>query len=389
MRFAALRPLAVALALWTLSQFGSAPVAAADLGRHDWFHPLREDSLFTLSPAAFDRPRYKVGLALGRSYSASTLDQSNEGDRIIKTKEQVDNATIAGEVDLGAGALVGLTYLNQLGEWNTSRSDAPDAPPKLEQFRRSLAHLRLAVELTETVKAGILLRYSRTAYSILGDLFLGDDDRTYYHATMTGYGGGLAMNYRNIRLNYNYFPPLRGKAPVLGEELLVVEDGKIAVEANWEYSDQLSLGAFGYRQLGERGDRRAGTTASASDRQISLYGLNLEQFVRIDRDYGIKGSAALNSIWRGSVGLVYSRALLNFRDTERYNGIAVRQNERAGDAASNFIRLLGGLSFKHTIATASITCSFWQRQRNLPEAWRGATYRSSGSNISLTVVSEL
>ena len=187
--------------------------------------------LFLLNPAIVKPAGTKAGAFALRSTKKTTLKQEADGGDNIESNTNDDYLVFAAGADLGAGAGLGLSHQALYRKVDTNLASRNSQPNLVETHKIQHTAARLFIELTEQIRAGVAIRYLFRDSSILGDPFIGQAALTRYKTTLFGYGSGFAANYGNATFAYTYFPPLRGKSEIYGEEFIVVEPGEIAANA--------------------------------------------------------------------------------------------------------------------------------------------------------------
>src|SRR5690606_30687900 len=179
----------------------------------------RGTHLFPLNPAVHGFQPLEGGLIMLRQSRSSELDQSESNDDTLTTESSQAIVGFATQTDLGAGAGFGLTH--QIKYQQTDSETSGNRNNVREEFtKQTQTAAKLLVELTSQIKAGMAIRYLYLDTTLIGNYFVGE--RTAVKTTLVGYGSGLALNFSKGGLGYSYYPPLRGKAEVLGEEKIIV-----------------------------------------------------------------------------------------------------------------------------------------------------------------------
>lgn len=280
-----MRGMVVAVAMLPGAAFGEAIQLRAaqptDIARLTLFHP---------NPAAVNPKNAMAGFGLLQSSRATklTVDEDDDNrDDDPQHEYDVDEGMQA----IGAvGALDGGLAAGVLGQFGSREVKArflPEDSPILEEFRTRAVSGRVSVEATKTLRLGLMMRYlSLETVNIAGN-FNADDDRTIYKGSMTGFGAGLALNIDQVTFGVVYLPPMRGKAQVEGEGLILTEPGRVTLDADLALSKTLHVAGTVTRHFYIRDDRAEPSTSPEDQDEISLNGLDPEQFLMPNTSVGV------------------------------------------------------------------------------------------------------
>lgn len=340
----------------------------------------RGTQLFPLNPASRGFEPLQGGVVLMKTNRSSELNQeANDNDKLSTEVEQ-SLLAVGSMTDLGAGAGLGLSHQIKFHQADSKTSLAPDNVRE-EFTKQTQSAVNLLVELTANVKAGMAIRYLYQDTTVLGNYFT--DFRTPIKTTLVGYGSGLALNFAKGGLGYAYYPPLRGKAEILGEEKIIVEAGQIVADGFYAVNDKVAVGVMIKTWLHELDDRATGTTANDDNQTgISLYGLDVDQYVFPERlvlvgaDYEASAKTAL------SISVGQETASFNFRDLARFNRVTVGQ-PRDEDPEMKSKVLRGSLKFTNQKLAIHVGFNFYSREADLPSTMDSAKYSSSGRDLFL------
>ncbi len=346
--------------------------------------------LFLLNPANLQAGKSQAGGILLRHSRVTKLDQSETGGEVIESTVNDDFLAASAIGDLGAGALIGISHQTQFHKVET---DLPERnrDPKIETSKIQHSQVKINVELTDMFHAGIAIRYLYRDVALYGDPFLRSGMITRYRTTLVGYGAGLAFKMKDRGgLAYAYFPPLRGKTDVDGEERIVVERGQIVADGHYRVKKQIVVGGSYKRWINELDELADGTTASDDQTEISLFGLDPEQYVlprqllMLGGDYELTKQAAV----RVAVG--QETAEFNFRDLARYNRINVRQDNDHKNEVVKTNRIRASLRFLNQGVQIDGGAGYFTRAHGFPDAMlRGAQYEATGREIFATVSAKM
>lgn len=368
---------------------GSTTVARAEMAEEVLQHATDSASthLFTVNPAVLTPKGLQGGVLLLRQTRTSTLDHTdatpNPRDK-IQSEVQTEHQEVALSADLGAGAGIGVSHEIAYHKVETDDVSANRATPLTETTKTQHSQVRLLVELTSDFEAGVAVRYLYKDVSIFGEPFMSAGNETKYRTTMVGYGSGAVYRFKSAALAYTYYPPLRGKTEVEGEEKIVVEPGQIGVDGFYEVKKDLKIGLAGKRWINEIDDLASGTTAEDDQTNISLYGLDPDQYlfkkqlVLLGMDWDFSKAASL----RASLG--QEVAELNFGDLMVYNRAGVNARGSGKDELKyNRARVM--LRFSQNGMEADAGIGLCNRDHDLPSNWNGGSYKATEQELFATI----
>jgi hypothetical protein len=341
-------------------------------------------NMFLLNPAVQKPEGTRVGLFGMRSSKKTKLNQSSTGEDTIESETSDEYLVYAASADLGAGAGLGLQHQTLFRKVLSNVSSRRNQPALEELHKIQHTAARLYVELTDQVRAGVAVRYLFRDLTILGDPFLSQSETTRYKTTLFGYGSGFTANFGAGGLSYTYYPPLRGKTDIYGEEFIVVEPGEIVADGSYRVNNNAGVGLLFKRWINEIDDRAPGTTAADNQTNISLFGLDPDQYLipktllMIGGDYDFSKALALK------VSLGQEEAGFNFRDFRRYNRIDVRQRSQA-DEIIKYNRLRAVVRFINNNIEFNGGIGLFERKFSFPEQMNSGEYESGGQELFAAV----
>jgi hypothetical protein len=330
----------------------------------------------------------EAGILAARTKRTSMIEHQDEGGDKVETASQFETVAAAFMADAGAGMGVGIGHAAEFREWSTDFAER-GGPDRSESTRFDQTTARAAIELTEGLNAGFSARLLRRQVSVLGDDGLGPDEATHYKVSFFGYSAGMAWKADRFGVSYAYEPPLHGKARVEGEDRIVVEPGRIELDAFFKPNEQCTLGLLARRALNEVDDLASGTTAEDDQTRISLYGLDPDQYVIPDRTVmvGVDWKAT-PAIWiRLAAG--EERATFNFRDYFVYSQIDARQDQDDKDEGLRYYRYRAAAEWSQGKLQAAAALGYWKRERDLPSSMNGGSYEGKGTEMRLTLGTQL
>jgi len=344
--------------------------------------------LFLLNPAIVKPSGSKIGVFGIRNNKTTSLKQESTGGDNIKSTTDDEYVVIAGSVDAGAGAGVGLTHQTLYRKVSTNLTSRGNRDDLVETHKIQQTAAKLFVELTDEIRAGVAVRYLFREASILGDPFLSQAALTRYKATFFGYGSGFSANYGNATFGYTYFPPLRGKSEIYGEEFIVVEQGEITANAAFKFSSPWTFGVLGKRWINEVDDRAPGTTDASNQTNISLMGLDLDQYLIPKQLLMVGGDFEFSKSLTFKFSLGKEQAGFNFRNYRRYNRVDVRQRGNQ-DENIQYNRVRAVVRFINNNLEFNAGVGLFQRRFDFPEAMNSGEYQSDGKELYASVAMKI
>lgn len=321
-----------------------------------------------------------------RQTRKSELDSTgseNPGDK-IQSEVHDEHQEVGLLADLGAGAGVGISHEILYHKVETDDVTTGRGAPLTETTKTQHSKLKLLVELTDDFEVGIAIRYLYKDVSLFGDPFMSPGEEIRFRMTMVGYGSGAVYRFKSAALAYTYYPPLRGKTEVEGEEKIVVEPGQIGVDGYYEVKKNVKVGVLAKRWINEIDDLAEGTTADDDTTNVSLYGLDPDQYlikrqlVLVGFDWDLAKAATL----RASVGQEQSE--LNFGELMVYDRIGVRARGNGKDQLK-YNRVRAMLRFSQSGMEADVGMGLSTRDHDFPDSWNGGSYSASEQELFATI----
>ena len=358
-------------------------VALADMAEESIQLPTDGSSsrLFPVNPAYLRPKDMHVGVLGVRNHRATTLDHSAVGGTKIAATATDDFVGAALGLDLGAGAGVAIEHVVQYHLVESLIDNRNPDKPIREVSNRQQTSAKLVVELTTELRAAIVMRYLQQRSVILGAPSLNQSRTTRYAPQMIGYGCGLTYAVKDMGIGYTYYPPLRGKAFVSGQDLIIIEPGFIAVDGFLQRGD-FSFGVLGKHWLVETDDLAIGSTASDNKTRISYYGLDPDQYIirtqllMLGLDYALNKDLALR------LGAGLEQGHFDFRNLLVFDGAAVKQ-QGEDNISTNRGRVALHGAFKP--AELDIGYGVFSRSFKFTDGEGGGTYKTIGQEMSAIV----
>jgi hypothetical protein len=242
--------------------------------------------LFTDNPALPDPDQFALG------YLQVTKQRKTEGTLVMDTQEptfvnklkETDHG-LAAIIPMGGGAAIGLGAEMMSRDIESQLSTASDT--ELEKFRDKSVSLRFVVKLVDKIRAGLGIHYKTIDSDIAGRFFTSDDEYVSYKGSMTGYRAGIFYMDGPLGFGFAYIAPLRGKADLDQEKIIVGEGGWMNLDLSYGKENDWRWGIAAKRWLHKRDDRAADYTLPVTEREVKLNGLDFEQFVLPTLQYGV------------------------------------------------------------------------------------------------------
>ncbi len=185
-------------------------------------------SLFQVSPATsskISQPAAAEVFFSRLSRSSSLEITKNDEKTILSTTSMVESYGIGYGKDLGAGLYGGVTHQRHFISNVNKSSNARQS--KLESFSDQLSEARASVELADNLDFGVMLRWLSHKSHVFGDYNVAL--QTDFTGSLFGSGAGLLYRLHSpsdILLSAAIINPMRGKATIYKEEVVMVEPGR-------------------------------------------------------------------------------------------------------------------------------------------------------------------
>lgn len=272
---------------------GSQPVLADNVEERAWpVTSLLVPNPFQVNPAAIPTDRTIIGgLRLNRTEESRYLiNPNNNAPAQIQHTTNKKDVAIGFQIPLGGAAfgLAGDEHSRQIsGKSDQRNSDA------FEEFWVRDYKMKFVVDLLPELRGAFTFRYQSHQADLLGGYGVGNNDRTRYKGTMSGYSLGVNYRVKNISIGAFTAPPLRGKATIEGEQKIISDPGLGGLEVGITYSDRLSLGLSVLKWSYKHDDRDEDATSPEDQRDIFLRGVEMDQYFRKTLAIGIGAEFAI------------------------------------------------------------------------------------------------
>ncbi len=242
-----------------------------------------------LNPAA--NPTSAAIINVGQDRRDETIDfKINPGTNESNVAEKIGHKDIflGGQYPLG-GAAMGLQYSEQERRV-TSKIDGQQDPHH-ELFVGRDYRMIFSVDFTPQIRGAFTFHYTALKADLDGSYFVGSDDRTHYHGSMSGYGLGVVYDkliFEPLSVGLFTHPPMRGKATVEGEQKIITEPGLYGLDIDYR-KDRFAGTFFVNRWSYKHDEREYPSTSPHNQTDILLRGLDLSQYYRKTAAYGLAG----------------------------------------------------------------------------------------------------
>jgi hypothetical protein len=236
-------------------------------------------SLFQVSPATsskISQPSAAEVFFSRNSRSSSLTTFQNDEKTVLSTESMVESYGVGYGKDLGAGLSGGVSHQRHFFTNLNKSSGATQT--KNETFSQQLSEARASVELAENLDFGVMLRWLSHESHIYGDYNI--NLKTNFSGTLFGSGAGLLYRFNTpseIFLSVAIVNPMRGKATLYNEEVVMVEPGRSELSV----SGKISKGRIGLswaRMLYKRDERYLTTTPpNGGGANLEAIGLDVDQ----------------------------------------------------------------------------------------------------------------
>ena len=168
-----------------------------------------------------------------------------------------------------------------------------------ETKRDDIYAFKFAINLTPNLDFGFQYQYKQADTHVYGSFFLDDEDKSIYKAFLSSYRLGIKYKGQKFAIAGYTDPPARGKALIDGENKIVAEPGTGGADFVYKISDKTSIGLGVTRWFYRRDDRLELSTSPIDQRNISLNGLDLDQYLakvenrRLGVSHKLKGNISL------------------------------------------------------------------------------------------------
>ena len=173
------------------------------------------------------------------------------------------------------GAAVGLDGAFSSGDLKATTDQRNSE--SVETLRERRGQMHFAVAFTNDTRAAFAYRYTYIERDVLGSFNLRRGENTTYKGSFSGYKLGLFHQQPAFGVGVYNAPAMRGKASVEGEQKILAAPGVVGV-AGYVNGSLLRFGLGAQQFYYKKDDRRRRSTSEITQRQISLNGLDLDQY---------------------------------------------------------------------------------------------------------------
>ena len=296
-----------------------------------------QDHQFKYNPAFlnFNKTNYDL-IALDLSRSTRVVG-SPDGNRQDISYARKDKTLAVGAMFPIGGGSVGVSYISTSERLETDNSVLSRI---LEESKQdSIYAMKFSLELSPQINFGFHYQYKQNDNSILGSFFTSDDDRTSYKAFISSYRIGLSYKFNNCLAGAYTAPAGRGRSLIDGEYKIVAESGSGGLEVSCQKSSSLQWGVAATRWFFRRDDRLELSTSPVNQRNISLNGVELDQYLFPIQNIRLSVKKKINKIW----------LLLNLAQQEavfHFNEEGLPGDDRENVPSFKYLRMMVAASLK-------------------------------------------
>ena len=238
-----------------------------------------EPSVFNLNPAMVEADKFSLGYAQythkNTHETEYILNDSLSGDAKFDIKESAQAVGLI--APLGGGFALGVT-----GE-QVDRQMAGDFSLASrvidESYETTYGAGKVVIQIVDKVQGAFTMRYAQIKNEIYGRFWLREEDFTKYKGTMSGYSAGVWYRDQDYGLGAAYYSTLRGKAKIGVEEKIITAPGEMLVNLHYGRGNDWHFGSIARRFIYKKDDRSTEYTSPIDERDISLNGSDMEQFM--------------------------------------------------------------------------------------------------------------
>lgn len=339
---------------------------------------------FVENPAHYRFNGIEASTSGARVAKTASLDQRGSQAASPQAQTIEDHVGAAIMADLGAGAAVGLSHQSMYRKTTISQQNSINSSI-VELLKESQSALRIVIEFIERLNVGMTVRYLFQDYQIVGAQSASQTLATFYRVGFIGYGAGIAYDAGSYGISYAYTPPLRGKTTIMGEEYIVVERGRIILDAYTSITHKLGLSLLLKRWINELDDRAEGTTASNDNTEVSLLGLDPDQYLWTKQLLMAGVDVGLSPKTSVRFGLGREEAELNFSD---YRPRILRTNQglpTENDPQLKYYRVRAAIRFSDAGLELGAGGGFFKREHEFSEDVSLTKYKSIGRELFATI----
>lgn len=269
----------------------------------------KRDTMFFVNPAMSNTAKSRYGVEVIKdSTDTSVVGSPDNNPQELSFSKEMEAVSAGVLLPFGGGSF-GLNYTQ--ANYQMSASNAGNDPIE-EQRSDDIYEMNMAIELVPFLDFGFAYRYQRAEYHVYGAFNLQSADQTKYKADFSGYRIGL--NYDNKRFAAGIYsePPMRGKALIDGEQMIVSDPGSAGASILGYWTPRVSAGFKVVRSFYKQEDRAEISTSPIDGRDILLHGLDFDQFYQPLTTVTVSGDYRLNKALTARVHLQRISAIFHF-----------------------------------------------------------------------------
>jgi hypothetical protein len=346
-------------------------------------------SFFSYNPAALYSKAMHASIMQGSSQRDDSFIVSPDSDNPVKVENRVKikEEAVALMFPLG-GASFGLsgkfTSVDFQGESDLT------AEKSLEYQRRKDFDARFVMEITPTIRGAFNYHYQHQQTDVLGAFFINENDRTKFVGTMSGFSVGAIYEENDASVGAHYTPPMRGKAEIVGEQKILSSAGLVGIGATYKLSNEFVAGLESRRWMHKRDDLDDPSTSPEDQRDISLNGLDAEQYYFPTSEYELGIDYLLNDAFKIGLGLNHTKGFFIF------NGDNIPNDEKSEEYPIERNALKLGFTYAKNEFFAKAGAGRFLKSRDTPKdssgnsgSGRYGSYKSEADFMFLSLGIEL
>jgi hypothetical protein len=331
--------------------------------------------LFNLNAASLEPSSLRGGVLVTTKERETEFNQDFSGGATLTNKVSTQTINYAAVADLGAGAGIGLSHQIIFDELEYVTSRNPNTTVT-ESKKTTVSTGSLMVELTDEFRAAVAMRAFYSERVIYGASFLGNDGETRYVMPMAGPGFGGAYKRKEGGLGYMYYPPLAGKSTIQAEEYKVLEPGEIVYDGHYFVNKQWTIGIGGKRWIHDGDERTDGTTADDDTTQISLYGLDIDQYMRPETRIELAADYQMTKQVQFRFGISQQEDSFQFDETASFDEMDARQGGSQHEESVTYNRMRAMIKFVNKNLEIHAGLGQYTREHSLPDSMNGGEYKT-------------
>ncbi|MGE0174776.1 MAG: hypothetical protein AB7T49_18430 [Oligoflexales bacterium] len=182
----------------------------------------------------------------------------------------------------------------------------------IETQRRKDFDARFVMEITSSIRGAFNYHYQHLQSDILGAIFIDENDRTRFKGTLSGFSVGVIYEENQASVGAHYTPPMRGKAEIVGEQKILSAPGLVGIGGTYKFSNDFIAGLETRRWMHKRDDLDDPSTSPIDQRDISLNGLDAEQYYFPTSEYELGLDYLVNAAFKAGIAVNHTKGVFIF-----------------------------------------------------------------------------